>query len=273
MILALRKELDEAGFRSVKIHMPDSPTLKGGTRAAAAIRQSPEAWQTVDFAATHLYDFQQFFEQPDGYDDRIREWGEQVGGKPFLSTEFTVNQPAYQSRSYRTAFAQAQLYHKNLALMDAEALLYCWTLLDIEQPSFGASRSLFVPDRSHDYVPVPSSYQLRTFGAFSRRLREGMVRVEAESGNPDLLVTAYEGEAGARTAILVNRATAPHRVRIQWPGARFTFVEIASPYLENAVLETALGSLVIQPGEIMTLSTVPLRESPNCEPRNGNRAR
>jgi hypothetical protein len=153
----------------------------------------------------------------------------------------------------------AQLYHKTMTILDAEAMLYCWTLLDVEEPTFGASRSLFVPDRDDGNIPKPSSYQLRTYGAFSRRLREGMVRVDAESGDPDIEVSAYEGSAGARTAIVLNRSTLPSRIQIQWPGSPFTVLEIASPYAANEVRTVSPKEMVVQPGEIMTLSNVPLR--------------
>ncbi len=272
MIPKLRQGLDAAGFRDVKIHMPDHGNLRGGTRNALAIRKSPEAWKLIDWAATHVYDFQSFFEDPDGYDSVIRAWREAAGDKPFLSTEFTINSNVYQANSYRVAFAQAQLYHKNMALMDASALMYCWTLLEIEQASFGGTRSLFVPDRSRDYMPVASSYQLRTFGAFSRRLPEGMVRVGAETTGEGLLATAYQGPGGGRTVILINRATAPLRVAVEWPGATFLFAESASPYAENSVRKAATGSVTIQPGEIVTLSNVPLR-SAAATPRVPVRAR
>ncbi|MCX6624524.1 MAG: hypothetical protein NTY38_26385, partial [Acidobacteria bacterium] len=257
MILKLREALDREGFGAVKIHMPDNGGLKGGIATVRAIQRSEKAWQAIDFAATHVYDFQKFFVDPDGYDVRIAEWKRLVGTKPFLSTEFTVNDNAYQSRSYRTAFAQAQLYHKNMALMDASALIYCWTLLDVEQASFAATRSLFTTDRSRGGIPAASSYQLRVFGAYSRRLREGMARVEAESGNPGLLVTAWEGKPG-RTVVLINRSTVPRRVEIRWPGGAFTQTEIASPYEENAVRGAAPGPVLIQPGEIVTLTNVAL---------------
>jgi hypothetical protein len=178
-----------------------------------------------------------------------------TAGKPFLSTEFTVNRSAYQAESYRVAFAQAQLYHKNMAMMNASALIYCWTLLEVEQHSFGATRSLFLPDRTRGYIPVPSGHQLRTFGAFSRRLREGMIRVDAGTSEP-LLATAYEGSAGARTLILLNRSTSPVRTVIDWPGARFTVLERVSPDLENAASPVSPGPVLIAPGEIVTLSTV-----------------
>ncbi len=258
MILALRAGLDQAGFQSTRIHMPDNGRLRGGIETIKAIQLAPDAWRAIDYAATHVYDFQDFFEDPDGYDSRIAEWQRLVGDKPFLSTELTVNSSAYQSRSYRVAFAQAQLYHKNMALMNAAALIYCWTLLDAEQPSFTATRSLFAVDRSAGFIPVASSYQLRTFGAYSRRLREGMVRIDTESPAPNLLVTAYAGEGGRRTVVLLNRSTAPQSVRVEWPGASFTERESASPYSANRATKATPGPVLVQPGEIATLSNVSL---------------
>ncbi len=259
MVLALRKGLDAAGFASVKIHMPDNGRLEGGIATARAIRQSPAAWKAIDFAATHVYDFQRYYENPDGYDALIGDWRKLTADKSFLSTELTVNASAWQSRGYRTALAQAELYHKNMALMDAAALAYCWLLLDVEQPIFAATRSLFTADRSRGFVPVASSYQLRTFGAFSRRLREGMTRVAAESDSPDVLVTAYEGAPG-RTVVLINRSTVARQIKLEWPGARFGETEYAGPYLENSVQAASSGPILVQPGELVTLTNVPLRD-------------
>ena len=258
MILQLRKALDHEGFQAVRLHMPDASSLTEGISAAQSISGFPDAWKDIDYAASHLYDYQGFFENPDGYDGRMRQFRDLIGTKPFLATEFTVNHPSYQSGSYRIAFAMAQLYHKTMTILDAETLLYCWTLLDVEQPSFGASRSLFVPDHENGYVPKPSSFQLRTYGAFSRRLREGMVRVETESSDPGLLVSAYEGPAGNRTAIVINSSTAPRSIRIDWPGSPFTVLEVSGPYAANEVHKSIHNPLIIQPGEIMTLSNVPL---------------
>jgi len=258
MILRLREGLDAAGFKTVKIQMPDATTLAVGTTTAKTLANLPEAWKDLDYAASHVYDFQSFFENPDGYDEVMHAYKASIGSKLFLATEFAVNRPAYQSGSYRVAFAMAQLYHKTMTILDAQAMLYCWTLLDVEEPTFGASRSLFIPDRDYGNVPKPSSYQLRTYGAFSRRLREGMVRVDADSGDPDLLVSAYEGPSSARTAIVLNRSTVPRRVRFDWPGSRFTVVEVSSPYAANTVRRPVSSEMSIQPGEIMTLSNVPL---------------
>ena len=256
MTLRLRAELDKAGFSGVKIHLRDDGILAGGTQCARAFRQSSAAWKDIDYVATHLYDYQKCLHDPDQYDPLLSEWQEAVGAKPFLSTEMCLNSPEFQDRSYRLALGMGQLYHKNLALANASALIYCWLLLNVEQPSFGWTRSLFVPDPARGSLPVASSYQARVFGAYSRRIRAGMVRVEARASNPDLLTSAFRGHDGARTLVLLNRGLAPQRARIHWEGKPFRFLEWTSPYEENAESPAPIDNeLIVPPGAVATLST------------------
>jgi hypothetical protein len=166
MTLTLRRQLDEAGFKGVGIHMSDAGTLSGGIERARAFRSSKEVWVAIGYSATHMYDYQNFFTNPDGFDDLLRQWKELTGGKPFLSTELCINNDKYQWPTYRVALTMGQLYHKNLVLTDAAAVCYCWTLLNVVQPSFGWTRTLTVPDRLHGFVPVAPSHQLRVFGAY-----------------------------------------------------------------------------------------------------------
>jgi hypothetical protein len=127
----------------------------------------------------------------------------------------------------------------------------------VEQPNFGATRSLLVPDRYHDDIPVASSYQLRVLGAYSRHLPEGMVRVDASSSNPDLMVSAYEGSEKTRTVIATNRGITPQSLTVNWPGTTWNEMERVSQYSENN-REPIPAKIVIQPGEIVTLSTLVL---------------
>jgi hypothetical protein len=131
-------------------------------------------------------------------------------------------------------------------------LLYCWLLLDVEQPSFGGSRALMVPDRAKGMVPVASSFQLRVMGAFSRHVLKGMRRVEAQTGNGDLLTAAFTD--GKRDSLIVlNRSTEAQRLRVDWSGVKWTRIERTSFYDEN--VETAAPSeIVVAPGEIVTLA-------------------
>jgi Glycosyl hydrolase family 30 beta sandwich domain len=264
MALALRKALDEAGFRAVKIHMHNPPMLADGIAAAKAFREKEDVWKTIDYTTSNIYDYQNFFHDPDGFDARLREMKAATGGKMFLAAELCVNNSSFQTRSYRTAFAMGQLYHKVLTELDACGAMYCWTLLNVAQPSFGWTRTLMVPDPEHGFVPVASSHQLRVFGAWSRRVREGMARVAAESSNPQVLATAFGGKRGAATVVLMNRSLAPQNVTVTWPGVRFRYKEVASPQFENAVAAAPAArgdagvEVTVQPGAIVTLSNVEL---------------
>jgi len=148
-----------------------------------------------------------------------------------------------------------QDYHKNLTIADAVAICYCWLLLDVEQPSYGRTRSLFVPDRANGLVPRASSHQLRVFGAYTRHIHEGMVRVDTSVDCKDLLVTAVRGADDRRTVVLLNRGARPLEVDIDWPGAELTGVEITDPYHANTAETSTRPD---EPAITVTLTNVPL---------------
>jgi len=264
MTLALRRGLDAAGFGGVRIHMSDDSSLRGGVKRSKAFVASPDVWKAIDYSATHMYDFQNCFTRPDEFDSLLLEWTRLTGDKPFLSTELCVNSGAYQVDSYRLALSMGQLYHKNLVLTDAVAICYCWTLLNVVQPSYGATRSLCVPDEAGGGMPVASSHQLRVFGAYSRRVREGMTRVDTACDDPDLLVSAFAGDGGRATLVALNRSARPAVVRVLWPGARWTHLETAGPYHPNASQPSPTAAadgtveVCIEPGDVVTLTSVDL---------------
>lgn len=256
MTLTLRKALDDNGFKEVKIHMHNSGSLKGGIAAAKAFKSNPQVWKSIDYSASNLYDFQNYFTSPDGFDSMIKEWVSLTNDKPFLSTELCINDSKFQSLSYRTAFLMGELYHKNMALMNACGIMYCWGLLNGPHPTFDGTRSLFRIDQHHNFVPESSSFQLRVFGSFSRHILKGMNRIETNSDNQDLLVTAYAGP-GKRTMVLMNRSNNTLNVAIIWKNGEFKNAEITDQFNEN--YPVSLNSLkkdnrlLIEPGQIITL--------------------
>jgi hypothetical protein len=267
MALALRQGLDAAGFAATRIHMHNASMSNGGVAAGLAFRQEAAVWKTIDYATSNLYDFQNDFHDPDAFDARLARLREATAGKPFLAVELCVNNGEYQTRAYRVALAMGQLYHKVLTQLDACGVMYCWTLLNVVQPSYGWTRTLLVPDPEHGMKPVASSHQLRVFGAFTRRVREGMRRVGAASSNPLLLATAFRGAHDGRTLILLNRSALAQKVAVKWPGARFRYLETASPRAENSVApcpQPADGNLEVwvDPGAIVTLTNVELGRAP-----------
>ena len=259
MALALRQGLDAAGFAAIRIHMHNAPFSVAGVAAAKAFREDPAVWKTIDYSASNLYDFQDYFHDPDGFDVRLAQLRDAIGDKPFFAVELCVNNGAYQTRAYRVALAMGQLYHKVLTQLDACGVMYCWTLLNVVQPSYGWTRTLLVPDPEHGLMPVASSHQLRILGAYTRRIRAGMTRVSAVSSNPHLLATAFHGANGERTIVLLNRSAATQKVTVKWPGARFRYLETASPQQENLVTASGAAEAVsVAPGAIVTLTNVEL---------------
>jgi hypothetical protein len=267
MAPALRQGLDAAGFAATKIHMHNASMSAGGVAAGKAFREDPAVWKTIDYATSNLYDFQNSFHDPDAFDARLAQLREATAGKPFMAVELCVNNGEYQTRAYRVALAMGQLYHKVLTQLDSCGVMYCWTLLNVVQPSYGWTRTLLTPDPEHGLRPVASSHQLRVFGAYTRRVREGMQRVKAASSNAHVLATAFSGAEGARTLILLNRSAVAQTVEVMWRGARFRYLETASPRQENQVApcpQPAGGNLevLVEPGAIVTLTNVELGKAP-----------
>ena len=55
--------------------------------------------------------------------------------------------------------------------------------------------------------------------------------------------------------VVLNRSNAPQRLKVNWSGTAWREMERTSPYLENAVSDVPTD-VVVQPGEIVTLSTL-----------------
>jgi O-glycosyl hydrolase len=267
MIPALRQKLDAAGFANVKIHMANAGRLAQGMAFAQAHHQA-DIWPLIDFAASNIYDVQDNFRDADRNVPLFARFKEATENKDFLSVEICVNSNTWQSDSYRVALAMGQVFHQDLTLADARALIYCWLLMHVPEPSFGWTRMLFSVDTSHDLMPVASSDMLRVFGAYSRRIQRGMVRIGAESTDPDLLATAFHADNGRETVVLLNRATQPRRVTVTNLSFPMEFVEIADPYHENSSLvepinqHGALATVEVPAGGLITLSSVPLLKVP-----------
>lgn len=254
MTTALRRKLDANGFRDVKIHMHNHTSLEGSIDALKKFKSRKEMWDAIDFSAANMYDYQNFFVNPDGFDTRIAEWQKEVAGKTFMSTELCVNESRYQHLSYRIAFQMGQLYHKNLTKMDAICILYCWGLLNGPHASFDGTRSLFRVDRTDHFTPEPSSDQLRVFGAYSRHLLKGMRREEATSDDSDLLVSAF-GKGNGRTMILMNRSA--RKMSVSFDATGFREAEVTDQFSANRKASLSglikVGKLQLEPGQIITL--------------------
>jgi hypothetical protein len=264
-VTTLRKGLDEKGFKDVKIHMANAPMFVMGLTRLPPYRDNPAVWDKIDFAACNNYDFQERFADIDKLDGRLRQWRERTGDKPFLATEWCINERKYQNDGYLLALSSGQSYHKLLTITNASLISYCWTILNVEQPSYAMTRSLFAIDRTNGFVPKPSSAQLRVYGAYSRRVQRDMVRSEAVSSDPDVMASAFKDKNGRTTLVLLNRGTSPAEVKWTWPEAKPTTAELTDPYHQNQILTEAPAPskpIIIPGGGIVTLSDVPLVSLP-----------
>ena len=85
-----------------------------------------------------------------------------------------------------------------------------------------------------------------------------MQRISATTNNPDLLTTAFT-DATHSTLIILNRSTIPQHLTINWPTEnttpRWTEIEHTTQTAANQTTPTHPDDLIIQPGEILTLST------------------
>lgn len=256
---ALRKALDESGFAKVKIHMANAGNIGLALERASKYTRNRSVWNSIDYSASNEYDYQTYFTNPDGYDSILSQWHNQVN-RPFLAVEVCVNNTKYQTDSYRVALAMGQLYQKNLTIADAKLIGYCWNLINIEQPSFGETRSLFVTSLQNGFIPVPSSDQLRVFGAYSRRIKAGMTRIETESSNKGLKIVAFKGENGLATMVVLNRSLHPINLKINWANVEFTEMEITDPYSPNLVKTFKGKDVMVESGAFVTLTNVPLND-------------
>lgn len=248
MIRALRVALDAAGFQSVRIHMANSATIASGPRFIEAHRHDAGAWAMIDYAAVNQYDATPHYDDLDRYRPALAAFRAGTRDKDFLSPELSIIHPGMQHPGYAVALSAAQLIHDNLTVADARAVCWCWSLLDVEQPGYGWTRSLCVPDWSEGGMPKAGSRLLRVFASFSRFVRRGMRRIAVETGDPDLLATAWVAPGGERTLILINRGTAPRHLALgSWSDlARW---ELTSPSQANAAIAAVE---VLEPGAILT---------------------
>lgn len=255
IVPALRKALDEAGFEQVSLSTCNGGNLSQGLEFLERFREYDSVWEKMDYTASNMYDFQDCFGEQEKLIPIMKQFREASGEKHFLSTEIAINKPPYQEDSYSLAFNLGILYHNNLTVMDACAICYCWLLMDVTEPSYGFTRTLFTVDSRRGFLPVPSGYLLRTFGAFSAHIAKGMRRITVECDCPDILCSGYQDETGHQTFVFLNQGTQACRLDLSrvmelgrnWKG------ELCDPYHENSEAVFDGQSFVLEPGAIYTL--------------------
>ncbi|MCD8482130.1 MAG: hypothetical protein LR015_05340 [Verrucomicrobia bacterium] len=250
MVPLLRKRLDEAGFQSVKIHMANCSSLKGGFEFLRRLKANPEAWKCIDYLAVNEYDAQRHVGSLERYAQELKRFKDLGEGREVLSPEISLPQPRFQGDGYRLAAMMAELFHYNLVEFEATALCYCWTLLDTEQPNYEATRSLYGLAKCDDFTPVRKGRIARAFNAYSKSLPKGSVRIAANCAVTDLLVSAWLLPDGQQRLIAFNRGTIP----LQLSGFAHPSSTIHSDLYHEYTAREQAETFVVQPGGFTILT-------------------
>jgi hypothetical protein len=110
------------------------------------------------------------------------------------------------------------------------------------------------PDRTLGSAPVASSFELRVLGAYSRHILKGMRRIDVETDGQDLLTTAF-ADAENQTLVMLNRGVQAMKVTIHGNTGNWNQME-RTGLEENNSVSAAPAEVVVEPGEIVVLSTV-----------------
>ena len=253
MVLTLRRELDKAGFQSVKIHMADAPYMYMAVDRAKVLQQNPEAWKDIDYTAAHEYDFQKNFTDPDKYDAVMSDM-HQTSARQALPRHRNL----HQRRQIPGALLPHRPKHRPALPEKPHHPRRRGPHVLLAHPRHRATQLRWLPLPAHPRQDEQlHAHSLKLPATRPRRLQpprpKGMTRVSTTSNNPDLLTTAFE-DAHHATLIILNRSTTPQRLNIQWTAKHWTQVERTSQTAENATSAITPSDLIVEPGEILTLS-------------------
>ena len=256
LVPLLRRRLDENGFGKVKLATCNASYLKEGLTFLDRFQSSDQVWERMDYTASNMYDYQSCFARPEEFLPLMEQFHEKTKNVPFLSTEIAVNQHPFQENSYHLAFNLGVLYHYNLTVLNACAICYCWTLMDVTEPSYGFTRTLFTVDAAHGFLPVPSGYILRTFGAFSRHIQKHMRRIQVSCPLDGILCSGYADGKGGYTYIFLNQN--PENCVLKTKGLEGCEngfrAELCDPYHENEAVPCQ-EEILLPAGALLTLYT------------------
>ncbi|MFG1696236.1 glycoside hydrolase [Nonomuraea sp. NPDC049309] len=164
----------------------------------AAIEADPEARRWVKTHTGHTYASPVDGPLPTSRKTWMSEWN--PGGS-------TWNE-AWDDGSGYDGMTIAQAVHDALTLGDVSAYVY-WL-----GGSRGETRALLQLDDEAGEYHV--SKRLWALAGYSRFIRPGAVRLEAEAADPALKVSAFRNRDGSRVIVALNTGTAP----VEWTGVR-----------------------------------------------------
>ena len=179
---------------------PDTALANFATLFLPPLLAKLTAASRLDAVAFHLYQYG-YYEIDAVADELAQVAASAPPGLPLWMTEFS-NTSGVGYGSWDEGLAQAQLIHT--AFVNGASMYVMWNLYRPGGPGEALVVIPTTPGQSA-YTVTPKYWTLRQFTRF---VRPGAQRIEAGSGDPELLVSAYRDPAsGAIAAVLINTAS------------------------------------------------------------------
>ncbi len=195
-ILAMGRALAVEGF-STKLVAPDSINPSFGARDLAVIMADAEARSYLGAIASHLYG------NDLSYMSLVREYADRYS-LPLWMSEY--------STEGRDPMTWADVMHEMLVTHSCSAVDYMNAL-------FGAwdnAQLVVLNANGRAYTGYTLRDEYHIFGQWTKHVRPGAVRIDAQSSHPDIKVSAFVKD-GKRVVVAYNSGNVSHSVSL--PGA------------------------------------------------------
>jgi O-glycosyl hydrolase len=189
-----------ADGHATRLHGPDDAVASFVPVYLPALLAKPTAASLFDAVGFHLYGSTWYPDSSTVAPDVTPVVNAAPEGMPLWMTEFS-NTTFEGYGSFDEGIWQAELIHESLV-----AGVSMYVMWNLYRPGGPGEAAIVIPTTSgaHGYTVTPKYWTLRQYAKY---VRPGAVRVEATSGDPDLLVTAFrDDEAGKLIAVAINRA-------------------------------------------------------------------
>jgi O-glycosyl hydrolase len=250
LIKTAGQRLADNGFGSVQFLVGSEETEYSSYNLANAILSDPVARQYVGVIGYHEYPYgSEYFSlarvlqdsgtghpPQDGIQIRnqLRDLGQQYGVPVWLTEVSHGSDGGLASDTFDSLRARAIEIHDNLIYADMSGYFFYGAYWDtvLQQEHFGNHLTLAqlqALDGDSDVViadPTTETYQLTmgayALGHYSRWVQPGDIRVDANSDNPLVQVTAFRDDTqGTDAFVLINNSNEDQEVTISLAGAAF----------------------------------------------------
>ena len=189
-----------------KVVGPENQGISNGSPEAYLAAGNPPVLSMLDAVAHHLYQGNAW-RTPDAYDPSMTALSSAAGSLPLLQTEFYPQNAGATEGGFETAW----VIHNALVTEGASAFLY-WDLTLFWNPSLPIPTGSLIVLKSTQFMLRDQYYSMRHFARFTD---PGYVRVDAQSSNSDVRVSAYLAPDNSQlTVVILNTGSSNTQVTL-----------------------------------------------------------